>query len=349
MKTLLLSLFLLSFIPFGQSQIDQNANYFNWNPEFLINNYMPFDYYKSTNRRNELIKENRVNTIKTFKVRKDGTREIANEKYYNSDGLPIREVNRFHTTTYTYKGLLLTDVSRKTKKNLSVTHADYDSEGRITHITKHENGKLKSEYRYVYYEGHKTSFTEQITYGRKTYVSRYITEYDDLLKKATRSQLFINGELKGNWIYSCDEKGIIQKKNVQEVTSCSYNQQNNDGSYIEYTRTIQKGKIYLNENAYSKDSVLTDSKVFYNENILVYHFSTDGITSTSENFNTRGKRIYKYSSISDANGNRTAWKFYTKKDKIRYGYNCVFSDKNLVQKVTYLTNKYAYDFEYTYF
>lgn len=349
MKTLLLSLSFVLFTLFTQSQTDQNVNYLIWNPEFLINNYMPFDYYSSINRRNELIKENKVNTIKAFKVKKDGTREIANEKSYNSDGLPIKEVHRNYTVTYSYNGLLLTDVSRKTKKNLSVTHADYDSEGRITHITKRENGKLQSEYRYEYYEKHKTSFVEQITYGRKTYVSRYITEYDDLLKKATRSRFFINGKLEKSWIYSCDEKGVMQKKNVDEVTSCSYNQQNNDGSYIEYTRKIQDGKIYLHEDTYSKDSTLLDSKVFYNEKILVYHFSSDGMTSISENFSLRGKRTYKYSYTSDANGNRIAWKSYSKKDKAKYGYDCTFSHQNLIQKVTYLSNKYSYDFEYTYF
>jgi len=322
-----------------------------WGPEFIIGNSMTYDYYNGVNRRNELIKEHKVSAVKTYKVRNNGTKEVTSERTYNTDGLPTKEVNKYATTEYAYSGTLLTDVSRKTKKNVTLTHADYDTEGRIIHITKSVNGKLKSEYRYVYYSGNKTSLVEQINYRNKhkANVYRYVTTFDDVLQKATLSQYFVNGVLKRKWSYSCDDKGEVQQKNVKEVSSCSYNARNNDGSYIEYTRTITDGKVYLNENTFSKDSALLDSKRYYKEKILVYHYWIDGNTSTSENFNTKGKRTYKYSNTTDGNGNRIAWKSYTKKDKVRFGYDCSFTEKNLVEKVQYLRDKYYFNFEYTFY
>ena len=350
MKTILSLLMCTPFITFAQYNSTQNLNYLMWGAEAILgNSTMSFDYYQNVNRRNDLIKENKVNTIKTVKVHTDGKKEVSAERTYNADGLPIKDVNKYTTTEFSYSGKLLTDVVRTSKKKVLKTHADYDGQGRIVHITKHRNGKLKSEYRYVYYQDHQTSLVEQINYGRKTKVFKYVTEYDDLLKKPTRSQYFINGKLKRNWTYSCDDKGEVLPKNVTEISSCSYNARNNDGSYIEYTRTITDGKVYLNENTYTKDSILTDSKRYYNEKILVYHYSIDGKTSTSENFNLRGKRTYKYSNTTDEHGNRISWKGYTRKDKVKYGYDCTFSEKNLVEKVQYLTDKYYFDFEYTFF
>lgn len=349
MKSILSFLAVVPFFSFAQYNSTQTLNYLIWGPDFIISNSMPYDYYNSKDERDQRIRENHVNSVKTVTVKKNGKKKVRSERIYNSNGLPIKEVNSFATSEYTYNGELLTDVVRTTKKQVTKTHADYDDEGRIVHITKHVNGKLGSEYKYVYYQGHQTSLVEQINYGRKTKVYKYVTEYDAVLKKPTRSQYFINGELQRNWTYSCDEKGEVSSKKVPEVSSCSYNARNNDGSYIEYTRTISNGKVFLDENTFTKDSVLIDSKRYYNEKILVFHHHKEGNTTVNESFNNRGKRTHKYTTTTDNNGNRIAWNGYTKKDKVKYGYNCIFSEQNLVQKVQYLSDKHFYSFEYNFF
>ena len=349
MKALVTLLALVPFLSLAQNNSSNTLNYLIWGPEFIIGNSMSYDYYAGVNRRNELIKEHKVNTVKAYELKNNGSKKVTSERVYNADGLPIKEVNKYATTEYSYSGTLLTDVNRKAKRKVIKTHADYDAEGRIVHITKNVNGKLRTEYKYVYYSGHQTSLVEQVNYGLQTKVYKYVTEYDDVLKKPTRSRYFVNGVLKRNWTYSCDDKGEVQQKNVKEVSSCSYDAKNNDGSYIQYTRTITDGKVYLNENTFSKDSVLLDSKRYYNEKTLVYHYWIDGNTSTSENFNDNGKRIYKYSNTTDGNGNRIAWKSYGRKDQVKFGYDCKFSEKNLVEKVQYLSDKYSINFEYTFY
>jgi len=349
MKTILSILAMLPFLTFAQYNSSQTLNYLMWGPEFIISNSMPYDYYQDVRKRDELIRENHVNTVKTVKTKSNGKEKVVSESSYNADGLPIKDVNEYATTELSYNGKLLTDVVRKHKRETLKTHADYDDQGRIVHITKHRNGKLQSEYNYVYYKDHETSLVEHISYGRKQKVFKYVTAYDDLLKKPTKAQYFINGKLKRNWTFSCDDKGEVLPKNVTEISSCSYNARNNDGSYIEYYRTINEGKVYLVENTFSKDSVLTDSKQYYNEKILIFHATYNQRTTISEHFNNRGKRQYKYSSTTDEHGNRISWKGYYRNDKVKYGYDCVFGENDLVEKVQYIDEKSCLNFEYTFF
>lgn len=349
MKTLTSLLALLPFSSFAQLNSNQTLDYLMWGPEFIMNNFMPYDYYSGTEKRDKVILENHVNTVKTVTVRANGKKKVVSERGYNADGLPVFEIIDKQKTELSYKGRLLTDVVRTKGKNVLKSHADYDNEGRIVHITKYKNGKLSTEYKYVYYQGNQTSLVEQTNYGIKSTTYKYITEYDDLLKKPTRSQYYINGKLKRNWTYSCDDKGEVLPKNVTEVSSCSYDAKNSDGSYIEYYRTIKEDEVYLIENTFSKDSVLLDSKQFYNEKILVFHATYNQTTTMSEHFNKRGKRTYKYTNVMDANGNRISWKNYNRKDKLTFGYDCVFGENQLVEKVQYLTDKYYYNFEYTFF
>jgi hypothetical protein len=335
MKTILSLFFLLPFVSSAQYSKQRVLDYLTLGPGFVISNQTNYDYYMYPYQNENLMKTNHVSSVKICKVKKNGKKHVESERTFNENGLLTKEVNDYATTVYTYDGTLLTNVVKTVKKKEFVTHADYDQQNRVVRIVKTKGGKLTSEYHYEYFEGNKTSLVEQINYGRKTNCYKYVTEYDELLKTAKRSQYFVNGVLKRNWTYSCDEKGEMVEKKVVESASCEYNARNNDGSYIEYTRSIREGKVYLLEKTFTKDSLLIDTKQYYKEKILIAHIMYDGNSTVSEYFNNRGKRYSKYSNTVDSNGNAIAWRSYTRRDKVKFSFDS--------------RDNYFINFEYTFF
>jgi hypothetical protein len=349
MKKLFLLLLLLPSVAFARKGPGSDAymlNYLRWGAKYEFGNeYQRTLYYGA---KIETIRQNKVGTVKAFNISKKGQKKDWYERTYDLSGRLVQMKTEYGTVNYRFTDTLLSEVLNTTKKHSFKTQISYDSESRITKIQSFRDEKLTAETNYAYFSDNQASLVEKKIFGKNEKTYRLETDYDDLLKKATESRYVINGELKKRWTYSCDEKGKIREEKVEEVTQCKYYSSNKDGSYISYMRTIEDGKDYLQETSFSKDSVLTEYKRFLHDSILINHNTYSKQKDVFEGYSKKGKRNYKLIEEKDHNGNIVRRiDLYKKSDKHAITTVSVYSEKNLIQQVTYNDGRKV-QFEYTY-
>ena len=347
-KVFLLALLLpgVSFAWKGPHSDAYMLNYLRWGAKYEFGNeYQQNRYYGS---KPEVIKQNKVRTVKAFNITKKGHKKDWYERTYDVSGRLVRMKTEYGTVNYKLMDTLLSEIHNTTKKYVFKTLISYDSESRITKIQSFKDEKLTAETNYIYFNGNQASLVEKKIFGKKEKTYRLETDYDNLLKKATETRYVINGALKKRWTYSCDEKGKIRETKVEEVTQCQYYSSNNDGSYISYMRTIEDGKDYLQETSFNKDSVLTEYKRFLHDSILVNHNTYSKERDVFEGYSTKGKRNYKLIEEKDQNGNIVKrMDLYKRSDKHTITTTSGYSEKNLIREVTYNDGRKV-QFEYTY-
>jgi len=347
MKTLLILTLLVPFSGFSRNHSDDEVlNYLKWGSEYIIGYQWESGVYAYTDAK--VVIKNKVHTIISYRVKKNGKREIETKKTFNQFGKLIQLVDGNETTDYVFSGDLLTEIIRTKKGTIWRTTCAYDDEKRVVSIRKMKNEKLLMETTYAYFEGLKTTVVEQKNFDGKKRVYRYETDYDVMLKRPTESRYLINGKLDKKWTYSCDEKGKVEKSAVEEVTQCSYTAANNDGSYIVFSRTIEDKEIYLQETTFNKDSVCTEYKRFYNDTVLVSHQVRVGNTSTYEAFKKKGKFMSKSISEYDERGNYVNYAYYNKRSKVTSSMKAKYMDNDLIQEVEYKSGT-GMTFEYSFY
>lgn len=347
-KWLLLSLLLpgISFAWKGPHSDSYMLNYLRWGAKYEFGMHYQLNLYYGA--KIETIRQNKVGTVKAFHITKKGKKKDWYERNYDLSGRLVRMKTEYSTVDYKFTDTMLSEIRNTTKKHTYSTLISYDSESRIVKIQSFTDKKLTAETNYVYFNTNQASLVEKKIYGKKEKTYRLETDYDPLLKKATESRYVINGELKTRWTYSCDEKGKIQETKVEEVTQCHYFGSNNDGSYVSYMRTIEDGKDYLQETSFNKDSVPMEYKRFLHDSILVNHNTYSKEKDVFEGYSKKGKRSYKLIEEKDRNGNIVKRiDCYKKTDKSTITTTSVYSEKNLIQEVTY-QDKRRVTFEYTY-
>lgn len=350
MKRLLL-LLLVPVISFAKGPHYSNAQmliYLKWGPTFELGyNFSQEMYYGS---KREVMLVNKVQTVRSYNLNKRGKKTSWYERTYDTSGRMVRMKTEKDDVKYVFTDTLVTEIHRMTKNNTKYdTKIVYDAEARITKFTLFKNGKATEETNYVYFDQQKISLVEKKFFGKKGKTYRLETDYDDLLKSPSEARYIINGELKKRWTYTCEQKGKLEKKKIEEVTQCNYSASNNDGSYIFYTRTIEDGRDVLQESTYSKDSVLIEHKSFIKDSILVSHSTYSKERTVSEGFNKHGKRTYKFIREDDKNGNAVKYiNYFSRTDKKPSITSLVYSDGNLIQEVTYARGAKV-QFDYTYY
>jgi hypothetical protein len=349
MKALLLFLCLLPNILFAFNGKNSEAyilNHLRWGAKYEFgNDYQQNMYYGA---KPETMKQNRVGNVKTFSIKKNGKKKEWYERRYDLSGRLIQMKTDDNTVNYKFSDTLLSEIQRTTKKHEFNTHITYDSQSRIVKVQSFKDKQLTTETNYVYFSEDQTSLVEKKIYGKKEKTYRLETDYDNLLKKATESRYVINGELRKRWTYSCDEKGKIQETKVEQVSQCQYVSSNNDGSYINYTRTIEDGKDYLQEATYRKDSTIIEYKRFLHDSILVNHNTYSANKDVFEGYKKNGKRSYKLIEEKDKNGNIIKRiDCYKPTDKSIITTSSIYSEKNLIQEVIYRDGSKV-QFEYAY-
>ncbi len=349
MKTLLLLLLLfpgMSFAWIGQNSEAYMLSYLRWGAKYELGyNYQQNMYYGS---KPAIMKQNKVSVVKSFTLNKQGKKKIWYQRTYDLSGRLIQMKTDDNTVNYKFTDTLLSEIQRITKKHTFNTKIGYDSQSRIVKIQSFKDEKPDSETNYIYFSGDNASLIEKKLFGKKEKTYRLETDYDNLLKKATESRYIINGELKKRWTYTCDEKGKIQETTVDEITQCQYVGSNNDGSYINYTRTIEDGKDYLQETYFTKDSVIVEYKRFLHDSILVNHNTYSKDKDVFEGYKKNGNRSYKLIEEKDKNGNIIRHTdCYKKTDRSMITTSLLYSENNLIQEVTYQSGRKV-QFEYTY-
>ncbi len=347
MKTILTLILLVPFCGFSRNYSDDEVlNYLKWGSEYVIGYQWQSSVYAYTDAK--VVKKNKVHTIISYETKKSGKKKIETKKTFNEFGKLTQLVNGDEITDFVFSEDLLTEIIRTKKGTIWRTECVYDDQQRVVSIRKKKNEKLLTETTYLYFEGLKTTVVEQKNFDGKEKVYRYETDYDGVLKRPTESRYLINGKLDKKWTYSCDEKGKVEKSDVDEVTQCSYTAANNDGSYVVFSRTIEDNEIYLQETTFNKDSVFIEYKRFYNDSILVSHQVKVGNTSTYEAFKKNGKFVSKSISEYDERGNYVNYMYYNKHSKVISSMKAKYMDNDLVQEVTYRRGS-GMTFEYSYY
>lgn len=349
MKTILTLILLAPFAVFSRNYSDDEVlNYMRWGSDYMIGYQWISSVYYYTSA--DAVKDNNVKQIVSYELKKNGKKVLESTKTYNSKGQLIKMVMEDETIDIVFTNNLLTEIIRTEKTKVTHTFCAYDDQERMTSIRIMKNNELTSETNYVYFEGTNTSIVEQISYknAKKKKVYRLETDYDPLLKTATESRYTINGKLEKQWTYSCDQKGKEVKSDVEQITECSYSTPNPDGSYTTYSRTMDDDGVYLVEMTYGKDSVMREYKRFYNDTVLVSHqISKDNVT-TFESFGKNGKFEYKAIHTYDDRGNRVNYENYNKRQKCTSSMKASYTDKDLVEEVTYASGR-GLQFEYAFY
>lgn len=350
MKRLLLLLLMpaISFAGKPHYSDAQMLIYLKWGATFELGfNFSQENYYGS---KPEVMKQNKVQSVRTYNLNKHGRKKSWYERTFDASGRLVSMKTEYDKVQFVFTDTLLTEIHRVSKNKTKYdTKIVYDAEARITKFTLFKNGKQTEETNYAYFDQQKTSLVEKKLFGRKTRIYRLETDYDELLKSASESRYIVNGELKKRWTYTCDQKGKLEEKKIEEVTQCNYSATNNDGSYISYTRTIEDGKDVLQESTYSKDSVLIEYKCFLKDTILVSHAIHSKEKTVSEGFNKKGKRTYKFIRENDKNGNPVKYtNYYSRWDKHPATTLLVYAASDMVKEVTY-ANGSKVQFDYTYY
>lgn len=290
--------------------------------------------------------KNNVATVKRFKVKKNGEKELIETKIYNNQGMIVERTYRDIKTTYKYNDTLLTSTFTQNKKSTFGSSYSYDKEQRLIHIKQFKNGKMRSETRYVYFEKNKLLSTEEFIYGKRTKVIRYETTFDEILKKPTAAFYYVNGQLIKQWDFSCQEQGEIVKKDEKQASECTYNQSNTDGSYSIFKRIIDNKKLYLNRTDFTKDSIFIASYRYYNDTVLISKSSFINNVSLFETYTHKGKLKYKSIAKYDENKNILQSEYYNRRNKKRSNSTYNYIKNGLIQEYSFNNNKL--EFEYTF-
>lgn len=169
--------------------------------------------------------------------------------------------------------------------------------GRFTGYQKYKNGRLSSELIVTYNtDGKVTSRLTKKGKNLKKSNEQKTFYYPD--GKIQRSQTFINGKLKREYVYECKPEGeIVDVKKIDNTSVCTWKDERNDGSYINYARYTEEKETYLWKGTFDKDSNLIASERLLNDTIKIYSFEKKGNEEISNNYNKKGKLTYSSVSI----------------------------------------------------
>ncbi len=346
------TLFLFLLLPLGVM-----AQYADKDPQvqaltFAPNNYDQVRnnniYYANWSTINP-VKDNKVHTVTIYLGSKKGKRKEIDVKTFDDQGRIIQRKSKWETVTFSYTDSLLTETTSVKGKNQSATRYHYDEQDRMIGLERLKNGKLVMKYRFEYFEEFKRSLVEQTIYKQKATVYTLKTEYDALLKKPTSVVYLINGKPEKTWNYDCKEQGELVEKPTEEISSqCAFEQENNDGSYSKFVRSIENGKTYLLQRNYSADSLFLGFQRFFNDTVLIERQINTDTETVVEHFSEKGKPKTKSVYQVDVNGNRIGYESYNRRNKLVYFEKLTYNERNLITE-SRLGKKWQHTFEYTFY
>lgn len=255
--------------------------------------YMRFSsYFYDDWEQEKAIKKAGVKEIKLHRIDKKG--KIHNStKQYNQAGrfiYGLHEDSKIEEKKEYLYDTLQTYRSLKTKKHFTEYKTTY-TDTKKSKQQKWKNGKLVHEVSFNY-----TSFgkiaSSCVTKKGKNYEMHYEYNAENKLEKST---YLVNGKVKRVWNHSCKPEGETAKNPKVEVLSsaCVYREENNDGSYAIFERTIRDNKPHLIKKSYTKDSLLIGTYSYVKDSILYKAVVTDGKCSVESNYKTKNQKIYK--------------------------------------------------------
>ncbi len=213
----------------------------------------------------------------------------------------------------------------------------------------------------------------KFTGKRKVFEMKY---YYDAQNKLIRSEYLKKGKINQSWVYECKEQGELLTSNKNELLSsvCTYREESSDGSYSVFTRSIVDGKVRLNKNIFSKDSILIGNEYYEKDSILIRKWSKSNGVDINEyyrkgkldrswvkKYNTNNQLIessflrkgkLKNKSIlsyDEAGNNSIKEEYFGRKMKLQFKYvNSFNPDKTKKQNLYYKKGKLIREQNYSY-
>lgn len=293
-------------------------------------------------------KGSNVASMSSIHVENNGKEQLKYTKKYDRSGSLMEVTGQNYSKKYAYQDSLLIQVFTKEKHNTFLTKYTYDEQGRLKCKEQFENDKPTQTTTYTYYQKKLRATTERIVYGRKTHVYRLENTYDTLLHQLSKSAFLVDGEVKQLWNYACNEKGSIVDTKLETTNSqCHFEQENADGSYSKFTRTIENGKVKLTEMLFQADSTYMGYKSYEHDSILVQSYLIRGQVEEIKLYSKKGKLQFHHEFVLDEFGNQTAHRSYDKKGQRKTISTCTFNEKHLLETYQF-GKKSKYRFDYTY-
>jgi len=299
----------LAFIFIAISTTSIGQLYYTNNGEFHLHRIKnnaddPFSYEKplmDEAKKHEIKQVTRTNAYNNSK-KKYATTYLFNDRHR------VSEVRYSKATLHVdyINDTLISSIVRE-GKNARTTNFKYQGTNKV--LEESFSPKKLESRKIIQYDANNNIIFSSVT-AKKTYSMHY--DYED--SKLVKQRFMKDRKILKEWDYSCKPEGeTVQEKNLSTV--CNYVEESNDGSYINYSRKEEKGKVMLYKSYFSKDSVCNLMEVFETEK---------GNNETSE---------YLLKSRSEFSKNTTAYTSYDKKGKIKYAHFTEWNDqKQLVYK-----------------
>lgn len=215
---------------------------------------------------NQIIR-NKIKTRTSYNLVK-GKRKNEVITTYNQLGRVTSKKGKNYFNQYEYlNDTLLLKSTSVVKKKTYTTTLEYNTHLDITKIVRQKNDKITSEVNITYNSKNKI-LTRINRYGKNLKHTAELKYYYLNEDKLSKCEKYLDGKLDKIWTFTCDEKGKEVKQEIEESQQCTWNQEFNDGSYIRYSRTIEKDEIFLYKSYFTKDSVFYKSESFKNDSIL---------------------------------------------------------------------------------
>ncbi|MFT5857925.1 MAG: hypothetical protein ACI865_000009 [Flavobacteriaceae bacterium] len=212
----------------------------------------------------------------------------------NQTGNLIKKSGLKDTTTYTYVNDSLVQSILTHGSEKSATHYDYHA-GKLIKKEHFEGNSLASRI-VVQYDHNENIVFSMVQSGRKLKNS-YAMKYTYGEEKVERQVFMKNEVILKRWNYSCEPKGELEEeKNRSSI--CKYVEENRDGSYVLYIRTIEKGKPLLYSHSFTADSVNYASNCTNEQKVIIwtakYEDNLRDLTWYTEKGKFERNSVYRY-------------------------------------------------------
>jgi hypothetical protein len=279
---------------------------------------------------------------------------------YSKKGKPRKRTSTF-TFTYDDKGYLtsLYETNSANKKSEKYEYAYKDSFP--SRYSRYKNGKLAIQYDIMRNSGKRiTDLIKKNSKGKvilrqhtdfdpnTNYITRIVIyDKNNQEKKAIeytwyegktmkQAKEYRKGKLKKVWDYSCDPKGIDEKK-VKEIKVCKNVNVDENGNRVESNRIVNhKGEVELRINTFDKNERFISQKVYDDlKHKLQSEFETITVNGTEEiihkNYN-RKERLVMISKSVYNNSHKLISSEYSIGKKLKRVYKNTFEydNKNLL-------------------
>lgn len=354
MKKITFLSILLIFIQFNTlCQIDfSNSFYFETrNNQFF--HYPGQKYYYDK----DIIKSNISNKVstKTTYISKKGRKIKCETTTFNKKGLLISFSSEKRKVLNVWKNdtLLLTRSIFKNNDSSRIEY-QYNDNNKCIGYKNFRGNKLKFECQ-IQYDEAGNEISRKNLYGKHLKNSSEMKYFYNLQKKKIKTEHYINNKLISTWNYDCSDKGDLSKTNeISRSSTCKWNEDFNDGSYIIYSRTLNRNSSFLDKHYYTKDSVLLKSERYESDSILTSSFIIEKGFSQQIHFKKNNK--INYSNITFRNDKKQIINehrtYYHILSTQIYSDHISYDSKNLITQIEKWQNnklKSKQSFEYTYY